>query len=532
MTKSKLLFSLIAGGFLLGICFLPLSLSFLVFFVFVPVLFLADRQTSFFKFFLGCWLYFYVSCATGLYMGAFIPMSVMDKLMLVIILYGAYSLVISIPVLLYRCTARYVHTNAKYFLIPAYWAICHYIFVHSEFGIPVLSLPSTLSSYPFLLQLTAFGGGTMAVFYIWCNNILIYLLLKNRRETIARNRYLYLLAGFNVLFVMANYVASVSSELPFEKQITVAAVQPNFDNTIALGQKEATDRLGDIKELSLNGIPGKPDLIVWHESAVQGFIIDMDSLETDPVIRYVRETATLRKAPLLTGIVLYKLYPSHADAPTTARETNDSSGRYYDVYNGAILIPPDSSKIQVYIKNKLIPFIERMPYINYFGFAERFKINFGTVYPSFGIHPNEQPLVYKDLRIAPVICSEAFFTDHVGTLCANGANLVVSMTSEGWTNREMGNRLYTSVLTPLSIACKKNFVICSNNGQSMVKDINGSTTIATRYKKQTVLVAPVRLYEGSTFYARHNGLIMLLIAGATIIAVFIYSAKKNKPVAG
>jgi apolipoprotein N-acyltransferase len=527
MTKSKLLLSLFAGGFLLGICYLPSSLSFMVLFAFVPVLFLADRQTSFFKFFFGCWFSFYISCIVALYTGVFVPMPLTDKLLILLFMYGLYALFMVFPMLLYRYTARYAHGNTKYFLIPAYWALCEYVFIHSEIGMPILSLSSTLSSYPFLLELTAFGGGTAAVFFIWCNNILIYLLLINRTQTKARNRYLYLFAGFNMLFVMANYVASISSKLPSESQITVATVQPNFDNTIALTYEEATNRLGDLKELSLNGIPGNPDLIVWHESAVQGFIIDIDSLEKDPVIRYVRETATLKKAPLLTGIILYKMYPSKANAPATARETTDSSGRYYDVFNGAILIPPDSSQIQVYVKNKVVPFIERMPYINYLTFMERFKINFGNAYPSFGIRSNEEPLVYKKLRIAPVICSEAFFTDYVGKLCENGANLVVNMTSEGWTNKEMANRLYTSLLTPLSIACKKDFVICSNNGQSMVKDIHGSTVIATKYRKRTVLVASAHLYEGSTLYARYSGLILLLISGGTIIAILIYAAKKT-----
>lgn len=490
-----------AGALLMALAWLPAPLSFLALAGFVPLLRMLDSGHSLLMKFAGSWLFCYVWHLGVMFTSVYIPMPLADKLVLEIGFYGCYALLMTLPLLACMLTLRFTRHPAGYLLLPVYWSLYEFLLNRSELGMPVLSLCNSMAAFPSQLAWMSVGGETFYVFFIWYANILLYLFWISQDKA-KKKKWLTASVLLLVVFMAGNLALFFLNDNAHAQQARVAVVQPDFANKDHLDMETAGKRLQELKVRSIEAAQQRVQLLVWHESAIQGYIINSDSLAQDRVIQYVQGVAREAGCPLLTGVVLYKLYASQQQASLTARPTGDGSGTYYDVSNCAILVPPDSSAIQVYYKNKLVPFIERMPYVDKLPFTEALKIRIGSQYPSFAAHHNEQPLTYGSLKIAPMICSEAVFPAYASQLCRAGANLIVVLSNEGWTGKAVTSDIYAQLLAPLGPAQHRSTVLCSNMGESQVRDVNGRITARTRYHEKKVLIADVVLTDEVTLYAK------------------------------
>lgn len=507
--------SLLLSATGLVLLYQPLHLWMLAFIVFIPVVHAIENPGSLLKLSGRLFLVFYCWHLGTISSALFISMALKDKLMLLLFFNGWYSLMMLLPVIAYYITARNLKSPFRMLLLPLYWCAYEFMLNSSEFGMPLLSFNNAFNSSVFLSAAQRFFGPYLYVFMIWVFNYLAWHFINDSNKLLKKK---YAVAAISVLaaFLLLNTLAYFTVPTDSSKPVNVAVVQPNFTQQASLSAGEARKRVRLLGEMS-SGVSHETDLIIWHESAVQGYMINKDSLETDPVIRYIRNLAVKLNKPILTGTILYKIYGQHDKGSSTARAADPASGNYYDVFNSALLVTPDSLPVQQYYKAKLVPFIERMPYIEFFPVSESMKISIGSVYPSFAHTDETVPLAYKDLRIAPLICSEGAFVDYAGKFCKQGANLFVVIANEGWTGKELTSTMFSNMLLPASACFNRSLIKCSNNGESFVSGFSGEILQRTSFNEQALLQQNVCLNAEPTPYQKYGSMIYFLLAGAVVV---------------
>ena len=129
-------------------------------------------------------------------------------------------------------------------------------------------------------------------------------------------------------------------------EFKISVIQPSIDQQIKWDTKNSVEIMRIISGLTYEAAKGKPDLIVWPETATPKSI-SMDR----QLYEQVRSIAAAANAPLLFG-----------SAQLAKFKVGDAQSARYK--NSAYLVPPTASdpKVQQYEKVRLLPFGEYLPH--------------------------------------------------------------------------------------------------------------------------------------------------------------------------
>ncbi len=141
-----------------------------------------------------------------------------------------------------------------------------------------------------------------------------------------------------------------------------------------------------------------------------------------------------------------------------------------EIFNSMALLDNDLKLINVYDKNKLVPFGEYLPFENFlknYGFK---KITQG--YQSFSSASNRDLINVNDISFLPLICYEIIYS---GSLFKNSENydFIINISEDGWFGESIGidQHFFHSVFR--SIEEGKNVLRSANNGISAYIDSKG-----------------------------------------------------------
>ena len=153
----------------------------------------------------------------------------------------------------------------------------------------------------------------------------------------------------------------------------------------------------------------KIDLIVWPESPAPFYT-------NDPLFRdAVSEMARRTREWTVTGSI--GITPSmHTD------------GQGSQVFNSAALIDPNGEWITRYDKVHLVPFGEYLPFPRLFAFAGGLTKEVGE----FQRGQSRAPLDAGGTKLGLFICYESVFPDEVRQFAAQGAQVFVNISNDGW----------------------------------------------------------------------------------------------------
>jgi len=237
----------------------------------------------------------------------------------------------------------------------------------------------------------------------------------------------------------------------------------------------------------------RPDLLIWPETALPGFI-PADSRELSPA---VGELGT----PLLTGAVAH----------------HNRQGRA-ELYNSAFLLDAHARVLGRSDKLRLVPFAERMP------FADRFP-GLSELAPGAGAFtPGRAPaaLQLNGWRIAVLICYEDILPDLVREVTrATGAQLLVNITNDAWFGDSAAPHIHLALAALRAIEQRRFLVRATNSGVSAIVGPTGHVLQTLPMFEPGTLRARVALLSITTLYARIGDLAgYLAVAGcAWLVAV-------------
>lgn len=292
------------------------------------------------------------------------------------------------------------------------------------------------------------------------------------------------------------------------RQLQLALVQGNVPQTLKFDLTEKPMILQRYGSLTRTLLVGKPDLIIWPETA------------TPEPLRYDAESFALAtnlavqgRAYLLTG---------------TMDVTPDSDPQEW--FNAAILVQPDGALAGIYRKNHLVPFGEYVPFRKILPFMKYLTPIADSFERGRELTVFEMPAL-GNIRFATVIC----FEDTVAPLCRQFAqrdiDFLVNVTNDAWFKESPAAEQHLANAVFRAAETRRPLVRAANNGVSCVVDEFGF--VRTRLQSFTEASATCELElpatRTQTFYTQRGDVfvgVCALVAGSVVIALAAF--RRNK----
>jgi apolipoprotein N-acyltransferase len=243
------------------------------------------------------------------------------------------------------------------------------------------------------------------------------------------------------------------------------------------------DTLRELTALSENPanlVKPRPDLIVWPESPAPFYT-------NDPTVRdTVSSIARQADSWMLVGTIGIPI------AGATPQET--------EIYNSAALVSPDGKWMSRYDKIHLVPFGEYVPFKNIFSFAGGLTKEVGDF--SHGI--SRSPLDAGGKKLGVFICYESIFPDEIRQLAANGAQVFVNISNDGWYGDSGAYAQHLKQARMRAVENDRWLLRDTNTGITASVDPFGRISSSVPRKIRTALIARYALSNVTTFYTRHG----------------------------
>jgi len=338
-------------------------------------------------------------------------------------------------------------------------------------GFPWLDMAGALSPWPVLVQAADLVGG-YALTGLWTMAALLCCLAfvdSARRFCPDRTS---LAPGLLLAAALLCYGGWRLYATPFAvnptgpQSVDVLFVEGNVDQNqkwIPAFQRQTVDLyLG----LTYQGLAEKPDvhpLIIWPETAMP-FFFEANGLHAPRI----RELAARSACPVLFG------------APGMERRPDK---REPDVYNRAFLLGQNGDTVAYYDKEHLVPFGEYLPEWLDWSFLEALLQGVGVYQTGTAV----APLRHDNLALGMLICYEGIFPWLAQNRVADGANILVDISNDGWFGNTPAARQHLYLTTLRAVEQNRWILRGTNTGISVVVDTRGRLTVrGGQFKAQTV----------------------------------------------
>jgi len=264
--------------------------------------------------------------------------------------------------------------------------------------------------------------------------------------------------------------------------------------------------LKELSSLSLNSESlAHPDLIVWPESPAPFYT-------SDPLFRSaLSDVARQANTWVLAGGIGITNASQNPQRPTT-------------IYNSAQLVSPTGEWVSRYDKAHLVPFGEYVPFKRLFAFAGGLTKEVGD----FSAGTSRRPLDADGTKLGVFICYESIFPDEVRQFVAQGAQVLVNISNDGWYGDSGAYAQHLKQARMRAVENARWLLRDTNTGVTASIDPYGRVVARAPRKVRTSLKAPYALVSETSFYTRHGDWFAYLCAIICVVALILRFAIPNK----
>jgi len=321
-----------------------------------------------------------------------------------------------------------------------------------------------------VIQIAEIGGVQAVSFLLVAVNAGVAgcLLLPWRRALVGA------LAGALVVGVALGFGYARLSEPPPPGEVTVAIVQPSIEQPLKFDPEHAAVTLGIYVSLTRQAAMGRPDLIVWPETATP------TPLRRDPkLIQVLRGLARSTGGRLLVGSL-------------------DVDESFPEAIRNSAFVVGEQGVVGRYDKIHLVPFGEFVPLSGVIGFVR------GWAEFISELEPGSRAVVFPGppAPFGVVICYEGIFPGLVREFVKDGARLMVNMTNDGWFGRTSGPWQHLGMYAFRAVEHRIAVVRAANTGVSAFIAPSGQVLRRLDIGSRAVISDLVPLRSTETLYTR------------------------------
>ncbi len=429
-----------------------------------------------------------------------------------------------IPFMLYHIISKRAPKILAYATLIASWIAGEYLYTQA----PALSFPWLVFGNGFAddtwavqwYEYTGVFGGSLWVLIV---NVLGFdaLLTMHKRAWIRAT--LAILLPLGVSIALYYYNDTEGERYTSLKKTTVSVVQPNIDcykkfNSNPQWQQDHIMTL-------VASAPDSAEFILLPETALAERIDDnhpKSSFIVGRIAEYLRSERP--EAMIVSGGETVRSYGNRRGSDTARKR----GSYYYDLYNSSLGIDT-TANVQIHHKGKLVVGVETIPmWLRKAG--DRFAIDLGGTFGQLGVGQTIKPFSHNGKSVAPAICYEGLYGNHMAEFVRNGAEALFVVSNDGWWGNTPGHRYLFKYCRLRAIELRRDVARSANTGVSGYITMQGEDGERMEWDNQGILTADIRLNNKMTFYAKFGdyiGRLSLYIAALCLLYFVAYSAKKR-----
>lgn len=342
-----------------------------------------------------------------------------------------------------------------------------------------------------LRQLADIGGAALLTFLAVLGNLTLWALLRWKRflfwpvlVTLA-----LCLSGWGYGHWKSGKILGML-QAP-KKWIQLAAIQGNigdFDKLSAEGGSrqaayKVIETFTQMSDQAL-GMTPPPEVLIWPETAFPSTFRNPKTSIEFYLNQQVEEYVQKKQIPLLFG------------------GYDHTEGKDYNAF--FLLSAAKEAPLQIYRKNILLTFGEYIPGSDTFTIIKEIFPQVGNFGRGPGPEVFDLPLLSavsgvsgsKTVRLSPVICYEALFTDYSVAAARKGSELIVNITNDSWFGSWGEPQLHLALTAFRSIETHLPMIRTTNTGISALILPDGEITHATSLGKAEILNVSVPIVGG------------------------------------
>jgi len=534
--RRKERYLLILSGVLLGISFPPFPFPFplLIFVSLIPYFYVIENKEKLISINRSSYLTFFVFSLITLYwVGSWQKES--DPFLIIsgILLLFVNPFVLLISSTLFYYAKKIFKRRAVFLLFPFFWVTYEYLYTLTDLHFPWLTLGSGVAKFTTFIQVADIIGTFGISFIIVLINVLFFLTFRYFQQN--RKNSIISLTGALLIFLVV-LIYGLHKENAYKQtgqSIKVGLIQPNLDPWAKWQFNDLDTLLNSYLNLSQKAVNKGAKIIIWPETALPVYLTMGEyAPETEEIYNFIQKNNVY----LLTGmpnIIFYNKNNHPEDS-----KYNESLG-YYGTYNSILLFSPYSQKIQHYSKMKLVPFGERVPFVEALPFLGKL-IKWGVGITGWNIGrdttifkavlKNKNQTVEDTVKIGGLVCFESVFPIFVSRFVDKGAQFLSVVTNDSWYGNSSGPYQHKEYADLRAVENRRFVVRAANGGISCVINPLGQTIVESKMFNRTYLVGSVTLSNEKTFFTKHPYIITDICVGISIIMVllFLYLKVKSK----
>jgi len=241
----------------------------------------------------------------------------------------------------------------------------------------------------------------------------------------------------------------------------------------------------------------RPDLIVWPESPAPFY-------STDPMLRdTVSNIARQAQTWMLVGSL-------------GIRNAGETPERATELFNSGSLVDPAGEWVGRYNKMHLVPFGEYVPFKRVFGFAGGLTKEVGDFSPG-----TSRAALLAGNKLGVFICYESIFPDEIRQLAANGAEVFVNISNDGWYGDSGAYAQHLKQARMRAVENDRWLLRDTNTGVTASFDPYGRVVSSIPRKVRAALDAPYAITNVTTFYTRHGDWFAYLCAIISVAGLLL-----------
>ena len=339
---------------------------------------------------------------------------------------------------------------------PFVWVTFEFVRAHlPEIGFPWNLLGYPASSNLALVQVTTVTGIYGLSFLVAAFNAL--LAWGDAATARPAARRLSILGGSVALLCLVMVFGPRFVPVPHANHYA-RAVQPNFPEVEAYPSDwfpTHTSDLEEIENLSLGPSGREPDLLVWPEAPAPF------SFEDPQFAKRASMLAIHFHHPFLAGVIDWK----------PLADSSGARARHVLVpYNSAILVDPQGQEVFTYDKVHLVPFGEYEPFPLIHRVVTSVSSEVGGFRKGANYAVGRLPGGH---RFGAFICYEAIFPGEIRRFAANGAELYVNISNDGWFARSAAAEQHLRMARVRAVENRRWMLRVTNNGFTVSVDPYG-----------------------------------------------------------
>ena len=440
----------------------------------------------------------------------------------------AQAFFLTIPLFGFYAIKKMAGFHFALFSLPFLWVAWEWAYMQQDLSLGWLTFGNSQANLNLMIQYADLTGVWGISFWLVWFNVLIVLAVTGSRKDAFRSVAVMALMILAPLLYASSVMPQDGLPAAGSRKLRVTLVQPDIDPHEKWLHNNSVDIMDRYYTMTNRAVrENRPDLVMWPETAIPFYILDhayADDLQT------LRSSLRGWNASLLTGFsdIVYYSAAAHPDP----ENTDQSMKRYFETFNASMLLEPGNGTPQIYRKMRLVPFAERVPYVDYFPWLGH--LTFSLVGLNGWGKGSDTTIMQLNstgngkVKIANIICYESIFPGLVTEFVRKGAEVLTLVTNDGWYATSYGPYQHLAIGTLRCIENRRAMARCANTGLTVVINKYGRIIAEIPWWQEQTLTAEVPLESRLTFYTSNPDLLPKAAAAITGVLFLIAFLKKSR----